>query len=190
MACAPATKITNTWTAPQVRPAKLEKVLVIAETKKAGARNLYENAFVEEFEKCGIQAIPSAALLPADAEITRQLVVEAIEDVDIDAVFVMELLEVKEETFYVPPRFDTVAHGYAGNMMHAPVLMAEPGYLAAQVTVRVQSRLYETASGRPVWEAIAEIENPVSAEKMLPGYRKSVMKALKQNDFFPECSRK
>lgn len=184
-ACAPATKIINTWDAPGARADPIQKVLVIAVTKKAGNRDLAENAFIEEFEKLGVQAVPSAAMLPKDTEITRERVKEAIKGADIDAVFVMELMDIKAEEVRVPPRFAPVHDGFMPHMVHAPIIMAEPGYIARQVVVQIKSTLYGTADGNPVWEAISETQDPMSAEKMLPGYRKAVMKALKEKGFLP-----
>jgi hypothetical protein len=181
--CAPVTKITETWKDPNYAGRKIENVLVIAIAKKAGKRNLFENEFVQQFNDYGVAAHPSAAIIPKETKITREAVEAAIQGAGIDSVFVMKLIEVKEEEVYTPPQMNYSAHGYMGHMMNPMPDTYMPGYYSMLINVRLETTLYETAGGELVWSAISETYNPESAKDLLGSYKKKIMKDLKKNGF-------
>jgi len=183
LACTPVTKLTETWKAPNYGGGQIEKVLVIAIAKQAGKRNLFEGEFVKLFNDYGIAAHPSAAILPKDTKINREAVRAAIAGAGIDSVFVMKLIEVKEEEVYTPPQMNYSAHGYMGHMMNPMPDTFMPGYYSMLVNVKLETTLYETAKGELVWSAVSETYNPESADDLLNSYKKTIMKDLKKNGF-------
>lgn len=183
LGCTPVTKLTETWKDPNYAGKKIENVLVIAIAKKAGKRNLFENEFVQQFNNYGVAAHPSAAILPKETKINRAAVEAAIQGAGIDSVFVMKLIEVKEEEVYTPPQMNYGAHGYMGHMVNPMPDTYMPGYYSMLINVRLETTLYETAKGELVWSAVSETYNPESAEQLLSSYKKKIMKDLKKKGF-------
>ncbi len=183
LGCAPITKLTETWKDPKYAGGKIKNVLVIAIAKKAGKRILFENEFVQQFADYGVEAHPSGAIIPMEAKITREVVETAIQGAGIDSVFVMQLIEMKEEEVYTPPQMNYGAHGYMGHMVNPAANTFVPGYYSMLVNVKLESTLYETSKGALIWSAVSETYNPDSAEDLLASYKKKIMKDLKRNGF-------
>lgn len=183
IACATApTTISDSWRAPDYARGKLKKALVVVMADRAGNRYLFENNLVEMFQSNGVAAVPSAAILPQDQKIDKASVTAAIDGADIDSVFVARLIELKKEEVYTPPQVTQLPHGYLGAVGHPPMI-ADPGFYSTQVTVRLESALYETVGGTVIWSAVSETLNPDSAEQMLNSYRPAIEKELKKNGF-------
>jgi len=179
--CAPVTKLTKTWKNPTYTGGKIGNVLVIAIAKKADRRNWVENAFVKQFNDHGVTAHPSAAIIPRDTKINREAVEAAIEGADIDSVFVMKLMEVKEEEVYTQPQMHYGAHGYMGHMTSPMPHM--PGHYSKVLNIRLETTLYETTNGELIWSAVSETYNPDTIQVLLESYKKKIMKNLKKNGF-------
>jgi hypothetical protein len=175
--CAPTTQIMESWKVPGYAGGEVKKTLVVVISKKAGDRNLFENELVALFNDNGGMGLPSAAILPRDAEINRDSVDAAIDSADIDSVFVLKLLELKKEEVYTPPQVTQLPHGYLGSVGHAPMI-PEPGYYETHLTVRLESALYETNKGTVIWSAVSETLNPESPEHLLKSYKPVILKEL------------
>ena len=181
LACTPVTKLTETWKNPTYTGGKIENVLVIAIAKKDDRRNWAEGAFVEQFNDHGVAAHPSAAIIPKDTKITREAVRAAIAGAGIDSVFVMKLMEVKEDEVYNYPQVNYSAHGYMGHMMGPMPQM--PGHYSKVLNIRLETTLYETEKGELIWSAVSETYNPDTLQVLLESYKKKIMKDLKKNGF-------
>lgn len=184
LGCASTTKLTETWQSPAYTGGKIKNVLVIAITKQAGKRDLFEKAFVEAFKAHGLAAQPSTSLLPEGTELTREAVSAAIKDAGIDSVFAMKLIEVKEKEVYTPPHVSYDSYGYMRSMVINPVPdVYMPGYYATHVKVKLETTLYETTDGKLIWATLSETYNPESADDLLVSYKKQIMRDLKKSGF-------
>jgi len=90
--CAKKPTIDDFWIDEAYDGQQYGNVLVIAAAEKITFRNIFEEEFVNQLRSQGINAIPSYHILPYNNMLTRELVLSAIEQSDIDSVLITSLV--------------------------------------------------------------------------------------------------
>ena len=134
---------------------KLDNILIIGVTSRSTRRRVFEDGFVKQLAASGTQAVPSYTLLESSLELTREIVVRAIEGKDLGGVLVTRLVGIKEkETYRLPANYDDDRE-YMGYYNHA-WKETSGGYYAQHKVFTLQTNLYDTASGELVWSMQSE----------------------------------
>lgn len=92
--------LVDVWNDPSYHKSSLNKVLVVALIKDSIQRQIWEDAFVDEFSKRGINATSSYRLFP-DASSNAGKVVETVQARGFDGILVTHLLKRKAESSHV-----------------------------------------------------------------------------------------
>lgn len=174
VSCAPTTKVTGSWTKPDVEPATYKNVVVLGIGQNSVNRRIFEDQVDTRLEALGYPVIPALDLLPPNAAIgtiTREIVMSIFESAKVDAVFTMSLRH-KEDTrqyqpsstaYYVPyytgMGFYDYYGGYAGYYY-------SPGYYTGSVQVYLEANFFDLESGELLWSAQTKSTDAGSINKM------------------------
>lgn len=90
----------DAWNDPSYHKSPLKKILIIAIIKDPAQRRIWEDAFVGELSKHGVNATSSYHLFP-DALSDANQVVETVQEKGFDGILVTRLLHEKTETPYL-----------------------------------------------------------------------------------------
>ncbi|MCK9209987.1 MAG: hypothetical protein M0P61_04025 [Ignavibacteriaceae bacterium] len=92
--------LVDVWNDPSYHKSPLKKILIIAIIKDSVQRRIWEDAFVGELSKHGVNATSSYHLFP-DALSDKNQVVETVQEKGFDGILVTRLLHKERETHYV-----------------------------------------------------------------------------------------
>lgn len=183
-ACAPSTKITGSWKAPESKEGGYKNIFVTALTDRLVARQTIENDLDELFQKDGIQASSSFEIIPPGFKASpenKDKTVKAIQDAGHDAILTVALLDQTSETRYVPGTTMYSPMGYGGYYggfygyysYYNPV-MYDPGYYTTDKNYYIEMNLYDAQTEALVWSAQSETTNPSSIESFSKTFAESV----------------
>lgn len=82
----------------------LKKILIVGVSAELKSRLMFENVFVEQFKKRGVDATASHKGIILDKDLTKERILREAEKLDADAILVTFLLGVKEEYLHTTPR--------------------------------------------------------------------------------------
>ncbi|MFA6598189.1 MAG: hypothetical protein WCS69_10730 [Ignavibacteriaceae bacterium] len=91
--------LVDVWNDPSYHKSPLQKIMVIAIIKDSIQRRIWEDAFVSELSKHGVNATSSYPLFP-DAFLDANQVVETVRKEGFDGILVTHLLHEKTETHF------------------------------------------------------------------------------------------
>jgi len=140
---------------------KVDDILIIGVSEDAERRYTFETRFVEALAANKTRAIPSRKLLTSSINLRRDIVEKAIEGQQVGAVLITRIAGVKEkETYQLQDDYDyeRADSGYYDNALQE----TNKGYYANEKLVLLETRLFDTASGKLIWSlqsgATAETE--------------------------------
>ena len=178
-ACGTKTRISSQWLSPDYKGGPMHKILVVGIADTPMGRRTWEHHFAEALESNGAHAVASYKLLPNRDRLTKEDLEQTVRTDDFQGVVVTRLLEVKEETTYVPPSSHVVpsyGYGYYGYYGRSYDVVHTPGYTRSTEIVRIESRLWNAADSELAWGIISETFDPKSDDDAI----KSVIKKLVQ----------
>ena len=179
LACA-STHLTSTWRDPGVGPIQFRKVAGLALSQDATLRRVAEDAFVTSV---GPQyAVAAYSLIPDDEIRDKDKVRQRLEAAGVDGAVIFRLVAVDERKTWVPP---TTYGGFGGYYGWAAPMVYQPGYLATDRVVQVETTLYSVAQARLIWAARSETLNPKSAQETIDGVVKAVVAAMRKDKLIP-----
>jgi len=187
-ACGATTKIPNAWRNPAHQGFSYQKIFVIGVGENDTNRRLFEDRFAAALSGKGNVASPSYGALPNSERLSEAEIRGAIRGGGYDGVIVSRLLDVDEQTEYVPPRTRTVpGHygGYYGYYGSSWDVVHEPGYYRTTTIVRLETNLYDVGTGELVWSGQSETFNPSSLTDSIDSVTKAVAKRLRKESLIP-----
>jgi hypothetical protein len=187
-ACGTVTKIPNAWRNPAHEGMPFKKIFVIGVAESNVNRRRFEDHFAAVLSGPRAVASPSYGTLPQSHRLTEEQVRGAIEGGGYDGVVVTRLLGVEEKTEHVPPRSYTVprhyrgVYGYYGTTWDT---VHEPGYSTTRTILRLETNLYDVATGELVWSGQSETFDPSSLTDSIDSVTKAVAKRLRKEGLIP-----
>jgi len=179
LACA-STHLTSTWRDPGIGPIEFRKVAGIALSQDAALRRVAEDAFVKSV---GPQyAVAGYALIPDEEIRDKDKVKARLQAAGIEGAAVFRLIGVDERKTWVPP---TTYSGFGGYYGWAAPIVYQPGYLATDRVVQVETTLYSVSQARLVWAAHSETLNPKSAQETIDGVISATVAAMRKEKLIP-----
>jgi hypothetical protein len=157
-----STRITSTWRDPGVGPVQFSRVVGLALTQDTTLRRIAEDEFVRAAGSSG--AIAGYGVVPDEEMSDKTRVQQRVEASGADGAAVFRLVSVETEERWVPPTTYGTAWGYWGL---ASRRVYEPGYLATDRIVQVETAVYDVASARLIWAARSETINPTDAHALI-----------------------
>jgi hypothetical protein len=186
VANAKAVKLLVSWKNPNYSGQKPHRILVIGMSENPEVRADFEDDLSAAIASDAIEVIPGNHILlrPDSPEVDSNYLKGQIRDFKIDAVIVSRLVKVEKTATYIPGHSYSVPYpyyrsfyGYYGTVWGQ---VYTPGYLREDTTVRVETNFYAVApaDGELIWTGTSESFNPKSAQKVIDGLVKLIVKEL------------
>ena len=179
--CATKTRISSQWLSKDYVGGPMHKILVVGIADTSLGRRTWEQRFAEALDDHGAEAVPSYTLLPTSDRLTKQNLEATVRSEGFQGVIVTRLLEVKEETTYVPPSTTMVpsyGYGYYGYYGRSYDVVHTPGYTRSTEIVRIESRLFNAANSELAWGIISETFDPKSDDDAIKSVTKKLVQKL------------
>ena len=181
-----STKLVASWKNPEYSGLRFHRILVLGMSAKPGVRADFEDALSKLVTRDGVEGIPGNTILlrPEGTTLDMNYLKTQIKEFKIDAVIVSRLVKVETNTTYIPGQAYVVPYpyyrsfyGYYGAVY--PVVYS-PDYLREDRTVRVETNVYSTSTpdGTLVWTGVSDTFNPSSADQVIDGLSKLLVKEL------------
>jgi hypothetical protein len=188
VANAKAVKLLVSWKNPAYSAQKPHRILVIGMSENPEIRADFEDDLSSAIANDGLEAVPGNSILfrPHSAELDPDYLKGQIRDFKIDAVLVSRLVKVDKKTTYIPGHSYTIPYayyrsfyGYYG-MVYRQVY--SPDYLREDTTIRIETNFYAATppDGELIWTGTSDSFNPKSAQKVIDGVVKLIVKELKK----------
>lgn len=183
-----STKLVASWKNPEYSGPHFHRILVLGMSTKPGVRADFEDALSKLVAGGGVEAIPGHTILlrPEGTNLDINYLKTQIKEFKIDAVIVSRLIKVEISKTYIPGQpyvmpypYYRSFYGYYGAVY--PVVYS-PDYLREDRTVRVETNVYSATSpeGELVWTGVSDTFNPSSADKVIDGLSKLLVKELQK----------
>ncbi len=129
---------------------KVDDIMIIGVSENAERRYTFETAFVEVLATNNTRAVPSRDLLTSAINLRREIVEKAIEGKQVGAVLITRIAGTKEkETYKLQDDYDyeRADSGYYDRALQE----TNKGYYTNKKLVLLETRLFDTASGKLIW---------------------------------------
>lgn len=186
------TVITGSWDNPDVPTEDFTKILVLGLSSNQSNRAVVEQAVANELQTAGFNAVTATQTFNNE-ELTamkddRDMADRRLGELGFDGILIMSLLDVKEDTYYVPGTVSyhpTVAYpyygGYYGYWGHTYTSVYSPGYYDTSVSVFLESNLYELGANTLVWSAQSKTEDPSSVSSLANAFSRVLVDEMVDN---------
>ena len=183
-----STRLVASWKNPEYSGPAFHRILVLGMSAKPGVRADFEDALSKLVARDGVEAIPGNTILlrPEGTKLDLNYLKTQVKEFKIDAVIVSRLVKVDKNVTYIPGQSYVMPYpyyrsfyGYYGAVY--PVVYS-PDYLREDTTVRVETNVYAATppDGELVWTGVSDTFNPSSADKVIDGLSKLVVKELQK----------
>jgi hypothetical protein len=186
-ACA-STKLTSVYRSPDYQGGPFGSLLVIGLSPSEGTRQVFERRFAERLRARGVEALPSAKVLPAHGDLAREQVQAWVRERGIEGVILTHVVDVERETEVVPPRVQPSLYGYYGSRwgaMRGAGITISPGYSRQNTVLRIETNLYDARSGMLVWSASSRTFNPSDRDEVIEELTALVTENLAERGLLP-----
>jgi hypothetical protein len=177
-----STKLTSGWhDAKYDKPLQIIMVVGVSDDEKK--RRVFEDVFVERFEKNGIKAISSMRVIPPGTALNEDTVQGAALERGVDAILVTHLIRAGIETVYGPSPTggarwrDYGDFGDYYDMARSDAQQTD--YVSRKMLVRLQNNLYDTKTEKLIWTATSESVEPKTVRQIVESLSGPVMTDLR-----------
>ncbi len=187
------TRLTDTQVNETIRGESVSYVLVIMVTDDDELREPFEDGFVAQFNKRGVNAVSSLDVfaIPGDQKLKKEVILKTVDEYQNDAVLISHLVDVeKSEVSKFSNASSTSGSGgfygfynYAYDYVHAPGLYSTHTHKF----VRLETNLYDVEIEKFMWSGRAEskLRHPKSDKRVIDDMIKVVIKDLQRNNLIP-----
>jgi hypothetical protein len=186
--CASASLV-DTWRNPEIRHARLQKVLVVSITKNESRRRVFEDMLVSELSARGINAVSGYTQIGAGERASWNVLEKAMNKVNAQGVLTVQTIKVEQQTTIQPGAVGTYPGywypqaypgwnlpGYYGSMAGYG-----PAYVSTYDIATMQVNLFDAASGRLIWAATVESSEPENITSVGRELARIVVKSLSRH---------
>ena len=159
----------------------LKKILIVGVSAELKSRLMFENVFVEQFKKRGVDATASHKVILLDKDLTKERILREAEKLDADAILVTFLLGVKEEYLQYDPANLKRATLFKPSWDSVNAYASAPVTYTKTESVRLSTNIYERKSEKLIWNAITETVRPESVKEVIDSLCGAVLKSAREN---------
>ena len=168
----------------------MSKVFVIAVKKDPAQRRIWEDGFVAELQKRGVEAVPSYQIFPKALPDTEE-VIQAVQERGIQGIIVTHKLRTETTSQYVHgyatavpvTRYNPWRGTYSTYFRH----VYEPGYTETERVVRYQTDVLSTqGDGQMVWTGTSESIDPSSESAVYREISSLIVPELVERGILPK----
>jgi hypothetical protein len=179
------TNLTYVWKDPRYGGGYLRSVMVVGVSEELARRKLFEEVFVREFEKRGINAVASIEALGPDTRLTRATVKAEADRQRVDAVLATRLISAGKEETYQPPSVSTMPTEYARSLdlyfYRFGGQSTYPGTQGKHYVVRLETNVFDTETEKLIWTGSSQTVEPESIREIVESLCKNVMNRLRED---------
>lgn len=202
-ACGPATRISGTWIAPEIRSGGYRSIFITAIMEEVLKREYMEVEMQKVLKDKGVRSSTSLGVIRpgfmASREVDRNEVKEIISKSGYDAIMTIILIDATTEARFIPGNM--MMHdpwmmgpmGMRGNMwghhaMMSPMMMS-PGHYTFDRNYFIEINVYDADSELLVWSAQSQTTNPNSLERFATGFAHAVANRMLKDNVITRSSR-
>ncbi len=163
-----STKIRESWEAKDVDEPPAKRILLVAMIKDPVTRRYFEQHFVEEGRKKGIDIIPSTEYIPnATDQDEKQEIIDLVKKTGVDGVLLAQIKGVDKEYKNVPSRLDWYPDAFSSMYFYDYYYTSyraiyRPGYIGSDNYFNMHFRYFSARSERMLWAGNTVTKNPRS----------------------------
>ena len=181
------TTVKSGWKDEAYQGGLINSVMVVGISDRPEVRKMVEDMFLKQFKKHEVRAVSSAAVTLPNQKPDKLTIVAAAKKQGVDAIFVVQLLGVKEESVYHPGLTDSGPSRPDYNDLGAFYSQmggtgGGQGYYSKEEVAKLESRLFETKTEKLIWQVIFKTSDPKSVSAVTESLSKEVMKNLSENN--------
>jgi PBP1b-binding outer membrane lipoprotein LpoB len=156
-------------------------ILVIAITGNEHNRRSFEKKFVSHLKAVGVDAVASeeAVPMPADLELKKETILNAVNQYENDAVIITHLIGKEEKDVYT--RGGSPHGGLYGFYRSRYSYSHDPGYSSTSTTVRLQTNLYDVKTEKLIWSGKSNSWSKDAKGQIINDVIKAVINDLQKN---------
>jgi hypothetical protein len=180
ISCA-GTELTHTQVDEVYKGKPVSDILVIAITGNEDTRRSYEREFVAQLGSAGVEAISSedAIPMPADLKMKKEMILNAVNQFENDAVIITHLIDKEEKEVYT--RGGQVDRGYYGFYHSRFSYARDPSYSSTSKTLRLDTNLYDVKTEKLIWSGQSKTLSKDSKYQIINDVIKVVINDLQKN---------
>jgi hypothetical protein len=188
--CASRNKVVTEWKDPAYAARGGQKVVVMAVAENEISGRIWETEMAKQLTSRGFNVIAGSSILgTTGARPDSAAVAAKIADSGADLVMVTRVLAVDKETTYVPGATVVAPgaywNGYYGLYTHAYTALEAPGYVEQNTVVRLETSVFDVATGKLVWGGLSESFNPSSTESLAANVTEKIVHRLEASGLIP-----
>ncbi len=169
--------------------AKYNKVLVVGASAKLERRQIFEEVFVEELKRHGIDAVPSYLVVNTGEALSSKNLGDAAHRSGADCVLITGLVDIKKE-LKVEPGSESVMFKpvtvYPGSedwnpryeIGYAETVVREPPTVIPHLKVSLETKLFDVSTARMVWYGLTTSGEVENLKKATAEFADVIIKAL------------
>ncbi len=180
-----STKLAQSWEAPDVNEPAAKKILLVAMIKDPVTRRFFEEHFVAEAKKRGVEVIPSSEYIPqATDHDEKEEIVRVVRETGAEGVLLAQLKGVEKKKKFVPSRLDWFPDTHDDVVFYDHYYrnyraIYRPGYVGADNYFNMQFRYFSTRSEKMLWAGNTVTKNPRSVIRGIEQIADEVISDLK-----------
>ena len=189
LASCTSTEIVSSWRDPEttISADQIDKILFIALVKNETYRRVVEDKLVALSKGKGIPSytfVTGSNLSQTDKEaITQRLKADGV-----DLIVIMRLVDVKDETRYVPGStmsgYGGMGYGgYWGGYGYAAPIYYTPGYYTTDKKYLVETNVYSVDQDKLVWSGTTSSMNPSKIDTTTAEIADAIIEEMKNEGF-------
>jgi hypothetical protein len=181
-----STKLTSSWLDENYKGKALGKIMVVGISDGAEKRKMFEEEFVAQLRKNGMDAISSVETVP---ELSEEAIKKGAKDLRVDNILVTCMVGTKEKEVYAPPPTTAIPRGFYSRFdSYFPMVYErtmQPGYYEKASYVNLETCLYDAKTGNLVWSGVSETFEPMSVKHMVKSVSRAVFENWRGNGLRP-----
>jgi hypothetical protein len=178
ISCA-GTELTPTQVNEAYKEKPVSDILVIAITGNEDTRRSFERKFVAQLKSAGVEAISSedAIPMPADLELKKETILNAINQFENDAVIITHLIDREKKEVHTRGGHE----GYYGFYLNRHSYSYDPGYSSTRKTLRLETNLYDAKTEKLIWSGQSKTWSKDPKNQIINDVIKVVINDLQNN---------
>ncbi len=163
-----STKIKQSWEAEDIDEPPAKRILLVAMVKDPVTRRFFEQHFVEEAHRKGVDVIPSSDYSPnATDHDEKEEIVKLVKETGVDGVLLAQIKGVDKEYKNVPNRLDWYPDAFSGMYFYDYYYTSyraiyRPGYIGSDNYFTMHFRYFSVHSEKMLWAGNTITKNPRS----------------------------
>jgi len=188
--CASRNKVVTEWKDPAYAARGGQKVVVMAVAENEISGRIWETEMSKQLAGHGLNVVSGSSIMGTTGTRPDSAAVAAkIAESGADLVIVTRMLAVDKETTYVPGATYVAPgaywNGYYGLYTHAYSALEAPGYIEQNTVVRLETSVFDVATGKLVWGGLSESFNPSSTESLAENVTEKIVHRLEASGLIP-----